>query len=129
MAKHVKIFVRRVDKEDVWSEDYHIADDVDASAYGQRLIQSFNDTLFPGETARVFVRAEEVAYVKPEDAHIGHAWEKSNLVTVSDRRGYYDTVRCKNCGITGKRYGLAWIIQRDPQFKAAKYDYCDPRKK
>lgn len=31
---------------------------------------------------------------------------KVNLVTQKDRRGYYDTVRCTECGHTMKCYGL-----------------------
>jgi hypothetical protein len=53
-----------------------------------------------------------------------HDWEKTNLVTVSDRSGLYDTMRCKCCGITGKRFGLGPDVRRDPKFKAERYLKC-----
>jgi hypothetical protein len=35
-----------------------------------------------------------------------HTWEKQNLVTETDGVRYYDRLKCKDCGITGKRFGL-----------------------
>lgn len=32
-----------------------------------------------------------------------HDWEKQNLVTISDRKGSYDSIKCKLCGMKGKR--------------------------
>lgn len=39
----------------------------------------------------------------------GHQWEKKNLVTLEDRKGQYDLLKCKICGIEGKRYTLQTI--------------------
>lgn len=39
----------------------------------------------------------------------GHEWEKLNLVTQKDNKGLYDLMKCKNCGIKGKRYRLNTI--------------------
>ena len=36
----------------------------------------------------------------------GHEWYKLNLVTLKDNKGLYDLMKCKNCGIKGKRYSL-----------------------
>lgn len=36
-----------------------------------------------------------------------HKMDKVNLVTISSRQGMYDKLRCKVCGIEGKRYGLS----------------------
>lgn len=52
-----------------------------------------------------------------------HTWHKTNLVTVTDRLGYYDTMRCRICGVTGKRFGLT-NIKIDSQFRAKKYRTC-----
>lgn len=35
-----------------------------------------------------------------------HEWVKQNLVTKASRRGHYDEVTCKNCGMKGRRYGF-----------------------
>lgn len=35
-----------------------------------------------------------------------HDWDKKNLVTLRDRKGHYDEVVCKNCGIRGRRYNF-----------------------
>jgi len=36
-----------------------------------------------------------------------HDWDKKNLMTIMGRKGGYDEVVCKNCGIKGRRYNLA----------------------
>ena len=38
-----------------------------------------------------------------------HDFEKKNLVTIRGKRGGYDNMICKNCGMKGKRYSLATI--------------------
>lgn len=38
-----------------------------------------------------------------------HNWEKQNLVTLKGRKGYYDTMVCSNCGMTGRRYNFEFI--------------------
>ena len=35
-----------------------------------------------------------------------HTWEKQNLITLSDKKGFYDLYLCKGCGIKGKRRGV-----------------------
>lgn len=36
----------------------------------------------------------------------GHDWDKQNLVTLKDAKSMYDLMKCKNCGISGKRRSL-----------------------
>ena len=54
--------------------------------------------------------------------HGGHRWDKKNLVTQEDRKGQYDLLRCKFCGIEGKRYSLDTIQVYDRYVK--KIDCC-----
>ena len=54
--------------------------------------------------------------------HGGHQWDKKNLVTLNDRKGQYDLLRCKFCGIEGKRYSLSTIQVYDRYVK--KIDCC-----
>jgi len=35
-----------------------------------------------------------------------HKFEKTNLVSQRNKRGIYDSYKCINCGIEGKRYGF-----------------------
>lgn len=42
-----------------------------------------------------------------------HEWDKQNLVTLRDRKGAYDAMICRNCGIKGKRRNLAFIEVSD----------------
>ena len=39
----------------------------------------------------------------------GHEWEKSNLVTLSSRKGPYDEYRCKHCGLKARSYHLGCV--------------------
>ena len=54
----------------------------------------------------------------------GHDWEKTNLVTIKDRRGFYDAYQCKKCTITARRIGVMWPPVRDPKYRAAVYSNC-----
>jgi N6-adenosine-specific RNA methylase IME4 len=53
--------------------------------------------------------AQEVDELHPGE----HDWEKSNLVTRSERGAMFDTYRCKACGATSKRHGVAWPPKLD----------------
>jgi len=54
-----------------------------------------------------------------------HDWEKTNLVTISDKSGIYDTQKCRVCGVTGKRYGFGDICL-DQKYKRNKaFHRCD----
>lgn len=52
----------------------------------------------------------------------GHKWEKTNLVTKKDRKGFYDHYKCKYCGIEGKSYSTGVILV--PDRYAAKQALC-----
>jgi len=52
---------------------------------------------------------------------VPHNWEKSNLVTLQDKFGTYDSRKCKICGITGKVRSIAGNVIIDKKFKN-----CDP---
>ena len=40
-----------------------------------------------------------------------HRFEKKNLFTLYDRKGYYDLYVCKDCGLEGKRRGFNEYIE------------------
>ena len=52
----------------------------------------------------------------------GHSWEKQNLVTVSGKRGGYDVLKCKNCGIEGKTSSLSTIRLKGSYSEAKVYN-------
>ena len=61
------------------------------------------------------------------DTQTEHEWEKTNLVTISDRSGIYDKMRCVRCRVTGKRFGLGQFgVKLDRKFLSAKYEHCLP---
>ena len=45
-----------------------------------------------------------------------HIFEKQNLMTIYIGKKHYDILKCKNCGITGKRINLNTVVS-----KAGKY--------
>lgn len=85
------------------------------------MIDNFNKTLRQGERTRELVGVE----VLDEPTGLGkHEWSKTNLVTVVRGSQMYDKMRCDNCGITGKRFGLGGVT-RDSKYKAKKYEKCN----
>lgn len=106
-----------------WSEDYE--SDVPGSAEEiiGALLKRFNDTLRPGEKPRRLVRIVATEATAPKPFVTEHRWEKQNLVTISDRNGLYDKMKCKICGATGKRYGLRDVTPDKSKFAICKgYD-------
>ncbi len=51
-----------------------------------------------------------------------HEFSKQNLVGIQGRRGIYDVLKCKNCGIQGKSYKLGTIefVKSFPESKLYK---------
>jgi hypothetical protein len=94
--------------------------DVDKWARG--LIDYYNDTItHPSEHRRVFISVtvtDDGATFQGE-----HEWHKTNLVTISDRVGVYDAMKCERCGVTGKRFGVSYV-KRDAKFRAKKFERC-----
>lgn len=112
------------DEAGFWFEEYAIDNSEDPASYINGMIEKFNDTLRPGEKPRTCLGFDLVESNDMKE----HDWEKTNLFTKSWHGKSYDTYKCKQCGITGKRWGLSPDITRDPRYKAKKYDWCNPSK-
>lgn len=100
--------------DSAWSEPYQKrCRNVEEEA--RKILDYFNSTLHPKETAREIVRVEEDV----GDAALKHNWVKTNLVTLPGKRGgmSYDTARCTDCGATSKRYGIGGDYTLDKKFK------------
>ncbi len=67
-----------------------------------KIIEFFNNTLRPYEKRRTVISAE---WVK-EKSNYYCDFEKTNMFTLKDSKGYYDRMKCKNCGKVRRRYGL-----------------------
>lgn len=122
--KFALIVAHAAHPENTWRENYSDAEieTVDqAKAYGAKLIDGFNSSLRPHETARVLIDVE----LDPNaDTKTPHKWEKSALVTQMDpARGMFDPVRCKVCGAVARRYGIN-LIKRQKPFTALKWATC-----
>lgn len=120
------IYVRRQGSTNApWPERYQKETD-DPEKYGRELIDWFNLTCRAGEPKREFIRVEVHGEINPID----HKWSKTNIITKTDasRPGLsYDEVKCDQCGITGRRYGLSEYITRDRKFAHQRYVRCDWR--
>ena len=106
---------------DSWEEsmdDPQVTCDQTATERGRALVDWFNGDLRPGEKPRAFISARVVG------ESFEHDWRKTSLITVSDRLGNYDRMKCEACGITGKRFGLNPRVKIDSQYRAAKYQKC-----
>lgn len=114
------IFVKYADKPDdtAWKEkmSYVVDDSVTEQSHAESIIERFNKSLRPGERPRKLVKIE----IEDNDKQIDHQWEKKSLVT---QPGGYDIMVCKNCGVTGKRYGLSQSVKIDNNKKGNK-TYC-----
>lgn len=107
-----------------WTEPYNrpeIGSEEAAKSWAERTIKNFNDTLRPGEKARKFLGV----FFDQEDnkEKAVHLWSKTNLVTIIRGHRSHDTLKCLNCGVTAKRFGLD-SIKIDSQFRAKKYQSC-----
>lgn len=104
-----------------WWEEFE-KDTDDPDTWAEKTIERFNETLRPGERPRFVVQTE----VLDTDSIRDHDWEKTNLVTIMKHGSSYDAMRCRRCGITGKRYGLGDVgTTRDHKFRATVYLRCD----
>jgi hypothetical protein len=116
---NIEIEVRAEDKEGTWKETYNC--DIDPWEFANNTIAYFNATLRSGERKREIVN---VVVIDEKPSELKHDWEKQNGVTLMRGGFSYDIYKCKHCGVTGKRYGLAAGITRDSKFKAKKYLKC-----
>jgi len=103
-----------------WWETFDLTTD-DPEKWAEETIAYFNETLNSGEKSRI-VKEIEVLDV---DSVERHEWEKASLVTETNRYGAHDRMKCKNCSITAKRYGLDGGITVDSQYKSKVYQRCD----
>lgn len=115
----IELKIRNTRTEHEFTESFDIGDQ-DPQEFAEGLINNFNDSLYPGSAPR-----ELLSWKETEDAtpfRIRHDWEKTSLVTEA---GGYDRMRCRNCGITGKRYGLGEAgVMRDRKFKHLRFEDC-----
>lgn len=122
----VKLWWKRVNEDEQVDETYEwddVRDEESAQDKAQRLFDRFNATLRPHETARVLVKVELLdgsRYARKE-----HQWDKVSLVTEAGPEGLHDRMRCKVCGITGKRIELGSPPRRDPQYSKEVFARCD----
>ncbi len=111
-----------------WMEPYDDAQlktEEQIAAWAKKTIAHFNSTLRRGELARSFTG---LIVIEGEGKGGAHSWVKTNLMTLVDARwGSHDTVECRHCGITGRRYGLD-RIQRNGAYRAKKFAFCKPTK-
>lgn len=112
------------EKSSAWREVYDKPEIVSlgqAETWAKRTIERFNETLRVGEKPRdliCVVETQEKGGISP------HRWEKQNLMTQMRGNRLFDVMKCSECGITGKRYGLAPSVNRDRDFKAKGFSSC-----
>lgn len=120
----IEMNVRYVKTGFVSPEVYEINKNVDPDEWAKETIENFNRTLRTGESPRELVSVT-VIDENQHDNTKEHTWEKKNLVTVVKRGQIpHDIYRCKECGITGKRFGLDREIHRDYRYRNAKFINC-----
>lgn len=90
----------------------------------QKIVDKFNDYLQPWEKERRLVMVRNPNWSIPPV--LEHDWHKTNLVSINKGGRIYDTYRCNNCGVTGKRFGLSQTVIYDRKFaKDDKYQTCN----
>jgi hypothetical protein len=86
------------------------------------ILDRFNSTLRSHEKPRrIIMIRTKYPYAKKSNEH---DWEKQNLVTIIKNEVLYDIYKCTKCHITGKRFGVSSVIQRDDKYKSKKYEFC-----
>lgn len=84
----------------------------------EEIIENFNNTLRPHEKARKLIDYE----ILEDNENKPHSWKKKSLVTQIKGDISFDIYRCTECGVTGKRFGIAGQIVLDKKYK--KRIYC-----
>jgi len=82
----------------------------------ERIVQHFNDTLYPGEKARTVTG---VRLAPDAQVTIEHNWYKLNNVTIM-KPGPHDQYRCLKCHAMGKRFTLDGDVQVDYRHRSKK---------
>jgi hypothetical protein len=105
-----------------WDEFYEV-DTTEPAKWAKELVAQFNATRRPGEAERKLL-ALGIVRSAPEGAR-AHDWEKSCLVTQCKGGLLFDTMHCKHCGITGRRYGLGGSVTIDRKYDKPVYRDCN----
>ena len=106
-----------------WVEKY-TTDTDNPVKWARDLVANFNATRTETEFTRKLIRLQIVR--GSENVVEKHDWEKSCLVTICRGGTSYDTMRCKRCGVTGKRYGLGQNgVILDSKWRHPDYRRCD----
>ena len=118
-------FIMRVchagDEDHAWDEDY-TKDVPDAESEARRIIANFNGSLREKERPRTLLSVTVVG----DNAPTAHDWQKVNIITViTGSGGSHDVMRCRRCGVTGKRYGLGTNgVKLDRKYRAKYWNNC-----
>lgn len=91
------------DDSKAWDEKTSkiVNDNINIVDHAKDAVFFFNSYRKPGEKERMLVSVSPIEAT--EEANLPHDWGKVSLMT---EKGGYDKMRCKRCGVTGKRYGL-----------------------
>jgi len=120
----IKVKIKGNPDSTAWTEIYDKNVD-DPEKYGREAVDLWNNTLQSHEQAREFVSVVSV----DKDSREEHTWSKQNLVSIDDGKDIYDIMKCTECGITARRYGMN-VIVLDAKFRKAKvYLRCDTAEK
>lgn len=112
-----KILVKNKNEE--WWEDYNINTD-DPEKLSSGMVNSFNDSLRPGESPRKLLKVEIIS-----EKNIKHDWiKRTDGMSVLFRGEHVDLIYCGKCGITGKRYGMGNPTRIDSKYRLKKYQTC-----
>ena len=98
----------------------HEEDTTDPQKWSEGIIEWYNSTLRPHETARELLAVEILDQISIKD----HKWSKQNITTLTSPQGLYDSVKCERCGVVARRYGLTRIVRQTP-YRAKKFERCD----
>lgn len=121
-----KMRVKEIGGKTDWWEEYD-RPGTDAYEIAGQIMKHFHETLRPGEKRR---RVIEIVVLDIAPTGREHKWVKVTGVSQRSRSGLiYDQYRCENCGITGKRFGLASNILMDRKYKAKYYKHCGDTQK
>ncbi len=92
--------------------------------WSRSIIKWFNETEpNPKAIPRQYVSSR---LIDEAPAGAAHDWEKTNLVTIMSGTGFYDTYKCRVCGVTATRYGTGERFTLDKKYaKTAVYVRCD----
>ena len=111
----------QVGESSPWWEEYS-ENITNADVWAKRTIDHFNATLRPGERPRMLLAVD---IIESGNEKL-HEWSKLTVgMSVQFRGQTCDLMRCKKCGITGKRFGLKSSITVDSKYRKKVFRECD----